>query len=61
MADKDIYQHVPEGTASDRVAEKAKLVEAKLKLVNEQNAAERALYPPAPAPKASKAKAADAP
>ncbi len=41
---------------SDQVAEKAAKLEAKLKQVNEQNAAEAALHPPAPAPKASKAK-----
>lgn len=50
-----MYQSVPEGKASDRVAEKAKLLDAKLAQYNEQVTAERKLYPPAPAPKAAKA------
>lgn len=48
-------QHVPEGKASERVAEKATALEATLARINEQDAAELALHPPAPAPKTPKA------
>lgn len=46
--ERDIHQHVEPAEASDRVAEKAKIVTERLALIDKQNAAERKLFPPAP-------------
>jgi hypothetical protein len=50
MVDKDIHQHI-DGDASDRVAEKAAEINARLAARPDQDAASLALTPP---PKASK-------
>lgn len=47
MADKDTHQHVAEGEASDRVAEKAAEINARLKARPDQDAEALAIEPPA--------------
>ena len=55
MAERDIHQHIAEGKASERVLEKAKLLDAKLKAVDADAEEQRKLFPPAPAGKVLKA------
>ena len=46
--ERDIHQHVEAAEASDRVLEKARLLDEKLDRVNADAEEQRKLFPPAP-------------